>query len=329
VSPEPEASPPDTARVVVLAAATYLATLFVFLAAQVVQLVNLPFGLIATSLFVFGAAGLACPAAFNLRPLPFAGLGRVPWGLVGLAFLCGLANLGFANAMMGGLRELLPRGWSRMADDVTRLLAGADPTSRVLIAIGAGVAAPIGEELFFRGWLQGLVSRRFSRLASIVVVAVLFSALHMDPVGFLPRVELGILFGLMRAWTGSLYPAMATHAAHNLASTALLYLSDDPVAELDAPFDAPLTLGLGLASLVFTYGALRLTQGVARTHALPESPDAAARPGVAPFRLVTVRALLATAASFALLGGSAGVLYALRDELPGAALSRSLLPPAR
>ena len=95
-------------------------------------------------LFVFGSLGLAMPFAFGLKSRPFVGAGRVPWKFVLLAAACGLANMGFANFLMGVLRELLPHAWSKAADDVTRVLTAADVPSRIVIVVAAGVAAGEG-----------------------------------------------------------------------------------------------------------------------------------------------------------------------------------------
>jgi membrane protease YdiL (CAAX protease family) len=151
---------PSKSFVLGLFALTFLATLLAFLPGQLIQMLNLPFGLLVTSLGLFGAAGLAFPTAFNVHARPFTGLGRTRPTDVALGFALGLANLALANFLMGALRELLPADWSRMADETTRLLVRADAPSRIVIALAASVAAPIGEELFFRGWLQPLLSTR-------------------------------------------------------------------------------------------------------------------------------------------------------------------------
>lgn len=326
--PEPSLPPgaePSTAVVSTLFVATFLATFLLFLGGQSLQLLNLPFGLVATSLLVFGAAGLVFPRALNLKALDFTGARRFPGGLVALAFLVGLANMGFANFLMGALRELLPHEWSELADSTTRLLVRADPTTRVIIVLAAGVAAPIGEELFFRGWLQGLLGRRFGRTVSIATVALLFSFTHLDPVGFLPRVELGLLFGLMRAWTGSLYPSMAAHAAHNLVSTAVLYLSADPLAELDQPFEWGLSAALGAGSLVATVALCAFIHRLAPRSRLSEpEPMAPAVSGVPAFRLLPRRLLAGFTVGGLLLVGSGGVLLVLAEKLPGADLTRDM-----
>jgi membrane protease YdiL (CAAX protease family) len=75
----------------------------------------------------------------------------------------------------------------------------------------AGLAA-IGEELLFRGMLQRLIGKIFkSPWAGIIISAIIFSAIHMEFYGFLPRFALGILLGAIYWYSGSLYAAMFAH----------------------------------------------------------------------------------------------------------------------
>ena len=318
--PEPSALPgePTRGQAAALFVASFCAVAVLFLLATVLQLINLPFGLMATSLFVFAAAGLSFPRAFNLAPATFTGLRRLPLGLVALGLALGLANLGLADFMMGALRELLPHGWSKMADQTTIILVNAHRSARIVIVLAAGVAAPIGEELFFRGWLQGVLARRYSMATSIFWTAVVFSVTHMDRVGFIPRVELGILFGLLRATSGSLYPSMAAHAAHNLVSTALLYFSADPLAELSQPFDWKQSALVGGGSLVATLAVLWLLVRFApRARAKEPEPLLARRPNRPTFSFDLAAAFRGALLVFALLVGSGVALQHFEHALPG------------
>lgn len=75
----------------------------------------------------------------------------------------------------------------------------------------AGLAA-IGEELLFRGMLQRLIAKIFkSPWVGIIISAIIFSAIHMEFYGFLPRFALGILLGAIYWYSGSLYAAMLAH----------------------------------------------------------------------------------------------------------------------
>jgi membrane protease YdiL (CAAX protease family) len=316
---------PSKGAVLGLFTLTFLATLLAFLPGQLIQTLNLPFGLVVTSLGLFGAAGFAFPVAFNLRPGLFTGLGRTRSFDVALGFGLGLANLALANFVMGVLRESLPADWSRMADDTTRLLVRADRPARIVIALAASVAAPVGEELFFRGWLQPLLATRWRPLFAIGLTAVVFSFVHLDPVGFLPRVELGLLFGFLRYRTGRLMPAMAAHAAHNLASVAGLYLADDPLSEIDQPFDLGVGLAAAAGSAAATWLLMRL---LVRRPVVPDSIVEAADGSLPALHWRTRAAVSAFTMAAAALAASTLLLRAGRDRLPGHDLLKHPSPHA-
>lgn len=88
----------------------------------------------------------------------------------------------------------------------------------------AGLAA-VGEELLFRGMAQRLLIKMFkSPLAGIIVSAAIFSAMHMQFYGFLPRFALGILLGLIYWYSGSLWLAMLAHFIYDAVLIILAYL---------------------------------------------------------------------------------------------------------
>lgn len=305
-----------TGATVAVAIGSFLAVLVLFLLGQVIQLMNLPVGLTVTSLAIFGGAGLFFPSLFNLKPLRFTGLARDPGLLSLFAILIGIANLPFANTLMAVMMQLLPESWGAEAKETTKLLLHADQLSRGLIVIAAGLAAPVGEELFFRGWLQPLLSRRLGTTIAVVTVAIAFSAIHFDPVGFVARVELGVLFGLARAWSGSLWPAIALHATHNLVSTAALYFAPDEQAQIEPKLswtDAP----AALISLVVAVALLRAFHRAALRRLVPE-------PELVPLRFTFGRALVFGSVNFAVLALSTASIAIFRDRLPGTELTQPI-----
>ncbi len=89
------------------------------------------------------------------------------------------------------------------------------------------VLPAIGEELLFRGIIQ----RIFTRMTrnhhwGIWISAIFFSALHMQFYGFIPRMLLGVLFGYLLVWSGSLWLPIAAHFVNNGVATVAMYLID-------------------------------------------------------------------------------------------------------
>jgi membrane protease YdiL (CAAX protease family) len=92
----------------------------------------------------------------------------------------------------------------------------------VLVAVFAG----IGEELLFRGVLQRLFIKLFkSPWAGILVTAFIFSAIHLQFYGFIPRFILGILLGLIYWYSGSLWPAIIAHFAYDAFAVVMIWFN--------------------------------------------------------------------------------------------------------
>jgi membrane protease YdiL (CAAX protease family) len=97
-----------------------------------------------------------------------------------------------------------------------------------------GVLAGVGEELFFRGLIQPKMQGYFrSPHWGIWVTAIVFSAIHVQFYGFLPRLFLGALFGYLYHYTGSLFYPILGHILNNALTLLLVYWSNQGVLELD------------------------------------------------------------------------------------------------
>jgi len=86
--------------------------------------------------------------------------------------------------------------------------------------------------LAFRGVLQPLLIRCTGNAwVGILLASIIFSAIHFQFYGFLPRVLLGMLFGWLAYRSRSLVPGMAAHFVNNsLAAITLWYtgsMTDD------------------------------------------------------------------------------------------------------
>lgn len=100
----------------------------------------------------------------------------------------------------------------------------------VIIAILPG----IGEELIFRGIIQkqiGLMLR--NPIVAIWISAIIFSAIHLQFEGFLPRMVLGIVLGYLYHWTGNLWVPMLAHAFNNGIQIVLIYATGMDVTTFD------------------------------------------------------------------------------------------------
>ena len=82
----------------------------------------------------------------------------------------------------------------------------------LVVAILAGV----GEELLFRGVLQKIFIRWTGNIhAGILITAIIFSAIHLQFFGFIPRFVLGALLGYLFVWSRNLWVPIIAHALNN------------------------------------------------------------------------------------------------------------------
>jgi sodium transport system permease protein len=90
----------------------------------------------------------------------------------------------------------------------------------IFIPILIGCAAGLCEETLFRGPIQRGLLRRMPQLTAVVIASILFAAAHLDIYGLPIRTLLGVILGWIVIRTGSIFPAMVTHAIYDITQLA-------------------------------------------------------------------------------------------------------------
>jgi membrane protease YdiL (CAAX protease family) len=156
-------------------------------------------------------------------------------GLVLLIMLCSMPLMEYSAIL--NQKMTLPEWlktieqWMREKEDAAAratvmLLTVHKPFDFILNLVMIAIVPAIAEELMFRGGVQ----RSFMKMIgnphiAIWITAVIFSAIHMQFFGFLPRMLLGALFGYIYVWTKSLWYTMFAHFLNNgYAVCVALYL---------------------------------------------------------------------------------------------------------
>jgi membrane protease YdiL (CAAX protease family) len=140
------------------------------------------------------------------------------------SYACALPCMGVGVAVGLLLSSLMKgRSFQDVSHPVQEMLPGASGGMVVALFAVACVAAPVVEEIAFRGLLYGHVrqsSMRWPRALSIAFAmlfsATVFAAIHPQGVLAVPAlagVSLG--FCITREWSGSVYPGMVAHGVHN------------------------------------------------------------------------------------------------------------------
>lgn len=81
------------------------------------------------------------------------------------------------------------------------------------------------EEMMFRGWLQRVLSDRLNYHVAIWVSAFIFSAIHFQFYGFVPRMIIGAALGYLYCYTGSLWASIIAHFTNNAAAVITAFLA--------------------------------------------------------------------------------------------------------
>jgi len=121
--------------------------------------------------------------------------------------------------------------WMRQAEDAAEVVteqflnvAGIQALLFNLFMIA--IIPAIGEELIFRGAVQRILHQWTKNIhISVIIAAFLFSAMHFQFFGFLPRFVLGILLGYMFVLTGNIWVPIFAHFFNNAMGVMLYYVA--------------------------------------------------------------------------------------------------------
>ncbi len=299
MDPSPETSPSAPAQVPHKSALAFSgAVLLLLLPGLLAQQAHPVLGLAWTEIFVFLVPAWIAAAGSNLRVASYLRLGPASPAAVALGALIGAAGYLLAVALMVATQRLLPREWVH-AFDLGRLFEGP-VWERVALSAEAALLAPVCEEAAFRGYVQTTLALRRHTAAAIAAAAVLFAVMHLDPVRFPALVVLGVTFGWLAWRAGSIWPAVAAHAANNAVAAGLVLGVGSPPREPPPWADVVAPLALGASALGLLLAAYR----AATPHPPPAASAVAPRePSSAPaeFSAARVPPRLTVAAIFGLV----------------------------
>jgi hypothetical protein len=150
-----------------------------------------------------------------------------------------------AWAVQWNERFVFPEGWEtleqqvRSMEDLLKeltvfLVNFQSPLEFILGLVVVAVIPGIGEELLFRGVLQNKIAKSTQSIhLAIWVSAFIFSAIHFQFYGFLPRMLLGALFGYLYFWSGSLLVPMFAHFLNNGFTLVWMYLYNKGIHQVN------------------------------------------------------------------------------------------------
>ena len=108
--------------------------------------------------------------------------------------------------------------------EVVTMFEEASDKSIAILAFTVAIITPFAEELLFRGFILGMLIKRYSDTQAIVISSAIFAIAH-EPIAMGLAFGGGLLYGWARIRTGSVLPGMLAHAIWNGFITIIVILS--------------------------------------------------------------------------------------------------------
>lgn len=138
-------------------------------------------------------------------------------------------------SVFSGIEKWMKESENKAAELTEKFLVMNSVSDLLFNIFMIGMLPAIGEELLFRGVIQRLfIDWSKNRHIGIWVSALLFSAMHVQFYGFIPRMLLGALFGYLLVWSGSLWLPICAHFANNASAVLFTYLFKEQLMTVDA-----------------------------------------------------------------------------------------------
>ena len=203
------------------------------------------------SVIAFGLPGIVVAFFSKDKLVSELGFVRIKnWNQIGLVILIAITGL-FLSGALGDLTEKIPipvalKNWAtQMEDQYKKALYAMTQMKSVLdllfAIIAVAVVPAIVEELFFRASLQKILMDWTGKpYVAIIVTAVIFSAFHFSYFGFLSRMSLGIILGIIYYYTKTIWLPMLMHFINNGIGITILYFVRNDPKKMDAVIDGNL-----------------------------------------------------------------------------------------
>ena len=244
--------------------------------------------LIVQDVLAFIVPAIVAMAIFYRRPLHVMYLDRAPgWRALLVVVLFYIVSLPAMNWIVSINESMsLPSWMSGLEQSMRALEDAAAETTKQLLDIHSviellactfvvGLMAGLSEEILFRGaMLRTMQDSRLNTHVAVWIVAVLFSAFHMQFYGFIPRMLLGVWLGYLLVWTRSLWVPIIAHTLNNSTVVLFSYMTNRGIVpegygdNLGLPTEGSLpwlAIASTVASILLAVCAARLLKGDSRS----------------------------------------------------------------
>ena len=179
-------------------------------------------------------------------------------------------QLGFWNEQMSlgpafeRLEDLLQQ-MEETAGDLTERMLQVDTFGGLLFnLLVIALIAAVGEELTFRGVIQQALFKGVKNVhVAVFLSAFIFSFIHFQFYGFLPRMFLGLILGYLFYYSGSIWTSILMHFINNGTAVVIAFLNYKGYTSIDVEhFGSTSSIVLMLVSLAITVGLIFLSSKI-------------------------------------------------------------------
>lgn len=159
---------------------------------------------------------------------------------------------------LSGIEDWMRESEKKAVDGTNALMGGNSVGSLIISILIIGIFTGLSEELFFRGAMQKLfLSSTRNHHVAIWITAIIFSVMHFQFYGFVPRVLLGAFFGYLVYWSGSIWISVIVHAANNtfvvitrwLFNNSIIATDPNQIESTETPHLILITLSVALTAI--------------------------------------------------------------------------------
>ena len=243
---------------------TVIGLAYVFITKSNPQDLNsLRFMQISSQLFTFVFPPIAYAFLVKEKPVNALGLknAKILWLLIGTAMIFAIMPLNSILAEWNaGLK--LPESLSALEQMIKDMQESASAMIEKFVSVDtigglmlnlfmiAGLAA-LGEELLFRSIIQtSLIKICKNAHVGILIASAIFSFIHLEFYGFVPRLILGMLLGYMFYFSGSIWIPMLMHFLNNGTVVLIYFLNNKGITNIDVDTFGQTSIPILIVSIV-------------------------------------------------------------------------------
>ena len=229
----------------ILSAVIGVVAVFVAKTNNMTELAILRISQIGSQILTFVMPPILYACITKEKPMRYLGFNNIPlWSLLGVALIFTIMPLNSVLAewnanvklpeSMAALDEIIKSLSELMQETLEKMVNVGDISGLIINLIMIAGLAAFGEELLFRSVLQSfLVKKCKNAHIGILITSIIFSLIHFDIYGFLPRLVLGLILGYMFYYSKSIWVPMIMHFLNNGTAVVVYYLNNIGATNID------------------------------------------------------------------------------------------------